>query len=163
MNIFYLDKDPREISEMQCDKHCVKMILESAHMLSTAHRILDGDEYADKHKLYKATHKNHPSTVWTRASSGNYNWHFDLFKAMLGEYTFRYGKLHKCMDLFRSLENWPTNIPRKKFTSPPQCMPEEYKCEDTVQAYRNYYMGEKSGFAKWKAREVPTWFRDATI
>ena len=163
MNIFYLDKDPREISEMQCDKHCVKMILESAQMLSTAHRILDGDEYADKHKLYKATHKNHPSTVWTRASSGNYNWHFDLFKAMLGEYTFRYGKLHKCMDLFRSLENWPTNIPRKKFTSPPQCMPEEYKCEDTVQAYRNYYLGEKAGFAKWKAREVPTWFRDATI
>ena len=163
MNIFYLDKDPREISEMQCDKHCVKMILESAQMLSTAHRILDGDEYADKHKLYKATHKNHPSTVWTRASSGNYNWHFDLFKAMLGEYTFRYGKLHKCMDLFRSLENWPTNIPRKEFTSPPQCMPEEYKCEDTVQAYRNYYKGEKSGFAKWKAREVPTWFRDATI
>tara|TARA_E500000305_G_C3877402_1_gene168072 strand:+ start:83 stop:574 length:492 start_codon:yes stop_codon:yes gene_type:complete len=163
MNIFYLDKDPREISEMQCDKHCVKMILESAQMLSTAHRILDGDEYADKHKLYKATHKNHPSTVWTRASSGNYNWHFDLFKSMLGEYTFRYGKLHKCMDLFRSLENWPTNIPRKEFTPPPQCMPEEYKCEDTVQAYRNYYMGEKSGFAKWKAREVPTWFRDATI
>ena len=158
MNIFYLDRDPREISEMQCDKHCVKMILESAQMLSTAHRILDGDEYADKHKLYKATHKNHPSTVWTRASSGNYNWHFDLFKAMLGEYTFRYGKLHKCMDLFYPLENWPTNIPREEFTPPPQCMPEEYKCEDSVEAYHKYYMGEKSSFSVWKNRPTPEWY-----
>ena len=163
MNIFYLDEDVREISEMQCDKHCVKMILESAQMLSTAHRILDGDEYADDYKLYKATHKNHPSTIWTRATDENYMWHFDLFKAMLGEYTFRYGKLHKCMDIFYALETPPRNIPEGEFTPPPQCMPDQYKCDDAVQAYRNYYIGEKSGFAKWKAREVPTWFRDATI
>ena len=157
MNIFYLDADPRLISEMQCDKHCVKMILESAQILSTAHRILDGNEYADQHKLYKITHKNHPSSVWTRASSGNYNWHFDLFKAMLGDYTFRYGKSHKCMDLFFALENWPTNIHRGDFTPPPQCMPDEYKGDDTVQAYRDYYVGEKSGIAKWKTRLQPQW------
>ena len=67
---------------MMCDKHNVKMILESAQILSTAHRVLDGAEYADKFGLYKVAHKNHPSTVWTRSSHKNYLWHFDLFKAM---------------------------------------------------------------------------------
>ena len=44
MNIFYLDKRPDDAAEMHCDKHCVKMILEYAQMLSTAHRVLDGDD-----------------------------------------------------------------------------------------------------------------------
>ncbi len=52
----------------------------------------------------------------------------------------------------------PKNRPAGEFTQPPQCMPDQYKCDDSVQAYRNYYMGEKAGFAKWKGREVPTWF-----
>ena len=86
MNIFYLHEDPQEASEMMCDKHNVKMILESAQMLSTAHRVLDGDEYADQHELHKATHKNHPSTVWTRSTDENYDWHFDLFKSSEAEF-----------------------------------------------------------------------------
>ena len=48
MNIFYLDRDPVIAAQMMCDKHVVKMILESAQMLSTAHRVLDGDEYATR-------------------------------------------------------------------------------------------------------------------
>jgi hypothetical protein len=43
MNIFYLDKDPIKAAEYSCDKHVVKMILESAQMLCTAHRVLDGE------------------------------------------------------------------------------------------------------------------------
>jgi hypothetical protein len=42
MNIFILDLDPVISASMLCDKHVVKMIVESAQMLSTAHRILDG-------------------------------------------------------------------------------------------------------------------------
>ena len=42
MNIFVLDEDPTIAAQMQCDKHVVKMIVESAQMLSTAHRMLDG-------------------------------------------------------------------------------------------------------------------------
>ena len=42
MNIFILDKDPVMAAQLQCDKHVVKMIVESAQMLSTAHRMLDG-------------------------------------------------------------------------------------------------------------------------
>jgi len=44
MNIFYLDKDPIKSAEMHCDKHVVKMIIEYAQLLSTAHRVLDGVE-----------------------------------------------------------------------------------------------------------------------
>ena len=33
------------------------------------------------------------------------------------------------------------------FTDPPQCMPDYCKGEDTVLAYQNYYILEKSGFA----------------
>ena len=59
-------------AEMHCNKHVVKMILETAQMLSTAHRVIDGDEYADRMGLYKMAHKNHPSTIWTRTSTENY-------------------------------------------------------------------------------------------
>ena len=92
MNIFYLDKDPIVISEMMCDKHNVKMILESAQMLSTAHRVLDGDEFADQHQMYKATHKNHPSAIWARSSDKHYMWLYELFCALSEEYQLRYGK-----------------------------------------------------------------------
>ena len=163
MNIFFLDENPIQISMMMCDKHNVKMILESAQMLSTAHRVLDGAEYADKFRLYKVAHKNHPSTVWTRSSHKNYLWHFDLFKAMLEEYGFRYGKLHKCGELLSPLETLPKNMPRGEFTPPPQCMPEQYKCDDTVLAYRRFYAGEKAGFANWKYRPVPDWFASPAV
>ena len=45
MNIFVLDKDPHIAAQMHCDRHVPKMIVESAQMLSTAHRLLDGEEY----------------------------------------------------------------------------------------------------------------------
>ena len=73
MNIFYLHRDPVAAAQMQCDKHVVKMILESAQMLSTAHRVLDGDTYADLRGMYKLAHKNHPSTRWVRSNYRHYN------------------------------------------------------------------------------------------
>ena len=176
MNTFYLHEDPVIAAEMHCDKHAVKMPVESGQMLSTVHRYLDGNpclrwsktgrtmkhwemEDANKEsKLYKVAHLNHPSTIWTRESSENYLWHYELFKALLGEYTYRYGKVHKSAQLLDMLSILPKNISEGEFTQPPQCMPDQYKCDDSVQAYRNYYLGEKAGFAKWKAREVPTWF-----
>ena len=44
MNIFYLHKDPDICAEYHCDKHVLKMIIEYAQLLSTAHRMLDGEE-----------------------------------------------------------------------------------------------------------------------
>ena len=158
MNIFYLDRSPSIAAEMHCDKHVVKMILESAQMLSTAHRVIDGDEYADEVGLYKMAHKNHPSTIWTRTSTENYMWLNRLFGALCREYTYRYGKHHASERLLSPLAHVPNGLTYSGFTDPPQCMPEECKGDDTVLAYQKYYIVEKSDFARWKSRAIPEWF-----
>ena len=163
MNIFYLDKNPSIAAEMACDKHVVKMILESAQLLSTAHRVIDGDEYADKVGLYKMAHKNHPSTIWTRTSTENYMWLNRYFGALCREYTYRYGKHHASERLLGPLAHVPKGLTYSGFTDPPQCMPDYCKGEDTVLAYQNYYILEKSRFAKWKKRPVPEWFSGGTF
>ena len=157
MNIFYLDTSPKESAIMHCDKHCVKMILETAQLLCTAHRELDGNYWADKVGLYQSTHKNHPSAVWVRGSSEHYWWALGLFVHLCKEYTARYGKSHKSAEIMQLLCIAPMNIKEIGFTDPPQCMPDEYKCENTVEAYRNYYLGEKMGFAKWNYTPTPEW------
>jgi len=159
MNIFYLHKDPVIAAKVQYNKHVVKMILESAQMLCTAHRVLDGDEPADHGGMYKMVHKNHPSTIWTRTSEMNYQWHWRYFDSLLKEYTHRYGKHHATERLRNILYMPPLNIVHGvPLTDPPQCMPELCKGEDTVLAYQNYYIIEKSGFARWTKRETPAWF-----
>jgi|AACY02.4.fsa_nt_gi hypothetical protein len=160
MNIFYLNEDPGIAAQEHNDKHCVKMIVEYAQMLSTAHRECNGNGRADGLSLYRKTHVNHPSTAWTRDNEAQYTWLYQLFVALATEYTYRYEKTHSTDSLLRvALELPPTNIAKNKpFRQPPQCMPEEYKCDDTVEAYRNFYIGEKAQFSRWTKREVPRWF-----
>lgn len=177
MNVFYLDPRPKIAAQYHVDKHCVKMIVEYSQLLSTAHRILDGEEYQDLTKagrkikrwrhpnamhenmLYKASHINHPSAIWARASKQNYLWLFRLFTECLEEYTYRYGKHHSSGRLVPLLCNAPEKIVTGvDFAEPPLAMPDEYKTTDVVESYRNYYMGAKSGFASWKKRPVPYWY-----
>jgi len=156
VNIFVLDEDPIKAAEMHCDKHCVKMILEYAQLMSTAHRVLDGDDAPEQ--CYKIAHKNHPSTIWTRQSKGNYQWLYSLWSALCVEYTRRYGKVHLTWKkLGITLANIPKNIPINKMTEIPQAMPDYCKKENVVEGYRNYYLNEKKDFAKWKT-EVPYWW-----
>jgi hypothetical protein len=158
VNIFYLDRDPVVAAQMMCDKHVVKMILESAQMLSTAHRVLDGDEHANNVGMYKMTHKNHPSTIWVRANYENYDWLHEHMEALMTEYTYRYGKHHATERLIHSLWEHPKNITHGYFTDPPQCMPDNCKSAvSTITAYRTYYIVEKLGFATWKRRTKPEW------
>ena len=165
MNIFYLDPRPDTAAEMHCDKHVVKMILEYAQLLSTAHRVLDGDDVHPD--LYKIAHKNHPSTIWTRSSKQHYDWLFRLFRMLSAEYSIRYGlisdtndtfKVHKSWDkLGKILETAPKNIEDNGWKDPPQCMPDSCKDDDVVTAYRNYYIQEKKSFAKWNYTREPEW------
>ena len=159
MNVFYLDQCPVKSAKAQCDKHVVKMILETAQILSTAHRVLDGDERADADGLYKATHKNHPSAVWARDNSENYDWLWQHMDALLKEYTARYHKTHKTERLLHHLWEHPKNITHGDFTPPPQCMPNDYQCSDSVVAYRNYYQQDKLSqpWAKYAHTEAPAW------
>jgi len=160
MNIFYLNEDPVVAAREHNDKHCVKMIVEYAQMLSTAHRACDGDDKADSLSLYKRAHINHPSTIWVRENKAQYSWLYRLFVALAGEYRYRYEKTHSTYLLLgAALEEPPNKITRNKpFNPPPQCMPEEYKCDDAVKAYHNFYIGEKAHFSSWKKRDVPKWY-----
>ena len=182
MNIFYLNHDVKTCAQYHCDKHVVKMILEYAQILSTAHRVLDGNpvaalsptgrkktvyvhsnDYMDQ-KLYGVTHINHPCSVWCRASHSNYVWLYKLFRALMLEYYYRYGKLHACDKLYHTLGQYPANITESKFTVPPLVMPDCVKVEgDAIASYRNYYITDKSSFATWKNRNVPEWFLNGTI
>ena len=162
MNIFYLDKNPQTAAAMHCDKHCVKMVLEYAQLLSTAHRVLDGDNAPLD--LYKIAHKNHPSTIWVRSSKQHYDWLFRLFRKLTIEYGIRYGRIHNSWKkLNQYLEFAPKNIKDKGWTDPPQCMPDHCKEKDTIQAYRKYYLLEKNHFAKWKYSEEPEWFGEEIV
>jgi hypothetical protein len=160
MNIFYLHPDPKIAAQMACDQHVLKMVVETAQLLSTAHRELDGDNVPDT--LYKATHKNHPSAKWARESAANYAWTYEHFVALCEEYTHRYGKTHLTERKLRGvLATPPRGIQHGLwFQPPPQCMPDEYKRADTVEAYRAYYQSpEKQRFATWaKTRPAPCWF-----
>lgn len=175
MNIFYLHEDPRQCAEWMVDKHVVKMILETAQLLSTAHRILDGEESIDtssgrKKKVYKlhderdgilysATHINHPSAVWTRQAVENYNWLVDHLFALSDEYTYRYGKRHMTMEkMALTIQSPPLNLNEWDMTPMPSCMDEQYKIgDDPIANYRNYYKYGKASMHSWKKRQAPEW------
>ena len=181
MNMFYLDKDPQLCAEWSVNSHCVKMILESAQLLSTAHRILDGVEYTDKTKtgrnvkrwrlpddrdttLYVATHINHPCAVWCRKSSDNYAWLWSLMNEYCEEYTHRYGKVHKIEadGLLGRLDVMPNKIDHELgFTTPPSAMDAKYIIsEDPIKNYQNYYKNGKAHLHKWKNRRPPEWIME---
>ena len=168
-------------AQMHVDKHVVKMIVEYAQLLSTAHRVLDGTECTVLSKsgrkkkvftlpdverdslLYGATHINHPSAKWVRHSSDNYRWLHRLFTELCAEYTYRYGKVHLTDTKVKALlKNPPKNIPIGEFSAPWRAMPDEFKFdknvkEYTMESYRAYYKGAKSHMFKWKQRETPNW------
>jgi len=178
LNIFYLSSDPKKCAEDHCDKHVVKMIIEYAQLLSTAHRILDGEETRvlsnsgktmtsqwklHDHReniLYKCAHINHPSNKWVRAAEDHYIYLLELWNSLSREYTIRYNKVHSTWKkLVQHLNQLPKNIDRNVgFLPPPQCMPDECKKEDTVDAYRDFYKAHKREFATWKTR-TPLWFK----
>lgn len=187
MNIFVLDFDPMLAAQYQCDKHVVKMIVETAQLLSTAHRLLDGkmqivarvnpktgktrrvkqwvlDDAEMNLRLYQATHSNHPSNVWVRESHHNYNWAYRHFLALCAEYKHRYGREHASYTkLFAELFWPPKNIPNVAMTPFKLAMKSNPECmhpTDPVQSYRKFYQTKQARFKmKWTNRAIPSWFK----
>lgn len=160
MNIFFLHLIPSICATMHVDKHVIKMILETTQLLCSAWHIIDPN-HEIYNPCYKLTHKNHPSAIWTRESSYNYSWLCQLGLELCKEYTYRYGKTHKCEQYIISLsENIPL-LPSDEWTPPKPAMPDQYKCSDVVDSYRNYYCFEKDHLHSWKGkiagRPIPTW------
>lgn len=174
MNIFKLHENYTVAARMHNDKHIVKMDTEYPQLMSTAHRVLDGEEYygktANNRKikrflhpdaelesiLYKASHINHPSGIWSRETVSNYLWLYGLWEECCKEYTYRYNKEHGAWTkLGEILRTPPSNIPDGPLTVMPQAMPDDVKGPDTVEAYRNYYRKYKAHFSKWTNRPTP--------
>ena len=158
MNIFILDEDPIQAARMQCDKHVVKMPLESAQMLSAAHRTIDYDTLPTDSKIYQVSHQHHPCTKWVMKSLANYMWLWNHFKALANEYEYRYYLEHKSWWTLRDvLSQPPKNIADIGLTPFAQAMPEQYKNDDAVVAYRDFYKSEKKKFLNYRKRTAPSW------
>lgn len=167
MNLFILSLIPKKIAEYMMDKHISKILLEAVQMLCSAKRIVDPEDPINEH-IYKLAHKNHPVTIWCRASKANFLWTLELIEEMHKEWKFRYNhpedKNHKSYLMAQILKN---HLPaEEKFeyqglTPFAQAMPDKYKSENAIKAYRKYYMSdEKQKIASWKKkREKPKWYK----
>ncbi|MBF0622942.1 MAG: hypothetical protein HQL54_13565 [Magnetococcales bacterium] len=157
MNIFYLDRDIQRAVRYHSDQHVVKMVLETTQILcSVLWRY--GVEAP-----YRLTHANHPSVLWVGDSLRHYRWTYRFGSVLCDEYTYRFGKIHKCQTVISTLPEYPP-IPDEEWRDPPQAMPEQYRSDDVVEAYRRYYRAEKSSFArkgsaKWSRRRVPPFMK----
>ena len=163
MQLFYLDHDPENIAKYHCDIHLNKQILETAQMLSTAHRIHDSKI---SKLVYRKTHENHPTNVWIRSTKANYEFAYNVFDSLCCEYIERFLKIHlTCKKLLSILKEVPSGIADGSFTHPPQAINEVLfpgcRCEDTVEAYRKYYIAKRKSWVgtrnkmTWTERSIP--------
>ena len=166
MNIFFLSRFPRKCAKYHIDKHVVKMILETAQLLSTTWWVLEPSKALDIHAqehIYRKTHVNHPCAIWARETLGNYTWLAQLGLALCKEYTHRYGRIHKTQDRLQWMsDHVPMSIPLGDMVDPPRCMPDELKSwhGSTVSAYRRLYIRKKQYDmpCRWTNRDQPKWF-----
>lgn len=152
MNIFATHNHPKYAARHHCYVHVVKMIVEYHQLLSTAHRVLDGDSYADRQGLYKQTHTNHPSAKWVRQSKRHYRWLWLCLQELHAIYTEQSGKVHACHAMMPKLARVPRNIPPAGFCMPTPVMPTEYIQESVCLSYQAYLNAK---FREWKARDKP--------
>jgi hypothetical protein len=109
--------------------------------------------------LNKPTHLHHPCVKWSTETMGNFDWLCSLFQSLLKEYTYRYGKIHACqskVDCFKYIRRFICG--RSEMTPFVLAMPDDCKCSDAVQSYRNYYIKYKRHLAHWK-RDQPDWWQ----
>ena len=170
MNIFWLSLNIKKCAKYHCDKHVVKMILESAQMLCTAHHYyygITGIYLVNREYLYKKTSYKHPCTAWVIESYYNYMKLYDLYIELCKEYTYRYKKIHLCeIKLLKLLSTAPYKIPCIFNNKLPIAIANKelliynvYGEVDVVESYRRYYVIEKSRFALWnKGRDIPKWY-----
>jgi hypothetical protein len=130
------------------------MGIESAQLLCSAHYL----KGTIKSIPYKLAFSHHPCAKWARESLDNYIWLCSLGIELCKEYTYRYEKIHGTQKVIEwCVKNKPEMLEGKGLTPFVLAMPEQYKCENAVQAYRNYYIGEKKHLFRWTKRDRPYW------
>lgn len=163
MNIFVTDECPYQSAVNLDSKRVVKMVLESAQLLSNAcHHILGEGPY-------RKTHWNHPCSIIVRENPLALDWLFFHFKALCLEYTHRYRKVHKCvehMEIFKKVYNKSQgslpeeNLRQLSDTMFVNCCTNHKHIEDVILAYR-MEMCHKWNLDKrdpvWHDRGTPSW------
>lgn len=147
MNIFRTNRTPKLCARMLDDKRLVKMVLETAQLLSTA----INEHGAPADTAYKTTHRNHPCSVWVRKSRRNYDWTLCLFVRLLDEYERRYMRTHKCAELRDVLIYHRSLLPAGPMSPSPLCMPDEFKSSCVFASYRAYMR------SKWRNSHRVAW------
>lgn len=173
MQIFILDKDIQKNAEYYTDRHVVKILTEVCQILSTVARInglnssISQNDYFVHPILYKSTHINHPCVKWTSERAGNFKYVLDLGFALYNEYQYRYNKPLKHQKakqilnyLNQEYKKFKIRFNRSAMTPFAQAIPDQYKKEDVVEAYREYYRKEKSHLFKWTNRNKPEWIQN---
>lgn len=153
MNIFFLDDDIKKCAEYHCDKHVVKMILEYAQLLCTALHFYKIDA------PYRATHKNHPCSIWVKQSLSNWIFLYKLCQSLNDEYMYRYDRIipHKSYLTIKDLRQKAV-FNDIGLTEPAQAMPDDCKMtNNAVLAYRKYYIQYKKHILNYTKRQMPYW------
>ena len=167
MNVFYLDTDPVLAAQYHCDKHVVKMIVETTQLLSFALH-LQGLDW-NQHGLYKPNraHLRHPCTLWVSESRSNFLWAANLALALLDEWCFRFSHRsrseHRSFDPLSRALKLAFVLPDRKETPPAQAFSEFTHLRDPqnpVLAYRAYYREAKRHLLEYTLREKPVWLDD---
>jgi len=160
LNIFALDTNPQKCAEWHCDKHVVKMILESAQMICTTHHL--HPRIKQYYEIpYKCTHTFHPCTKWVRESLDNYLWLFELISSLNNEYKKRFNHVqnHKSFDAVKTLPL--PNIKSIGLTPFAQAMPDEFKqTSNPCENYKLYYKLGKKDILKYNHSEMPNWLKE---
>ena len=155
MNIFITSECPIESALALPVVLRNKMIVEGCQMLSTAHRVLDGDAYADDKSLYKKTHHNHPSAVSIQKSRDGYNWLFLHTVALAELYQEHTGKIHLSCNKFQALEIAPISCQNNSF-QPTIAAPDQFKqIANSFTVFRGYQEYLNFKFREWSSREKP--------
>ena len=154
MNIFATYDCPKKSANFMDKKRCIKMILESAQMLSTALRFYNCND----HRLYKTSHLNHPTSIWCRENQSNFMWLINHMQFLCQRYSTLTGKIHASMKLIPVFFELIDYIPEGKRTPFINCASNKSKnicfkhVKDTHLAYRLYLR------ERWKTDKLkPRW------
>lgn len=158
VNVFAVDRDPVRAARALCDRHVVKMTLETAQILCTAARALG------QLAPYRPTHAAHPCVEWAAARRANWDWLVRHGLALAAEYERRFGRVHRSRAVISQMaRRGPPRAAARRRQPFAQVMPERYRGPDAVAAYRRYYVGEKARFATWRPpSQPPRWWPGAT-
>jgi len=201
MNIFALDRDPKKVPGQMCDKHVVKMMVEGTQMMCYAiHLRSVGWEPGDDNTLGSRKtlfdkicsidnpvtyvpnriHTFHSCVIWAASSNDNFSWLTEYTKALLREYSNRYGKNSKCNVQFTQANahwrktqgrgNWENASPwamafshhSKPFVEVDNSLGEY---DSVIDAYQQYYTWKWCEWGEMKIRRevidpsTMTWFK----